>query len=345
MATQPKSWFHVKAKAESAEVLIYDEIGGWGISAKDFIDSINPHKGKPLTVRINSPGGSVLEGFAIYNYLKGFNATVKIDGIAASMASVIAMAGKRIEMAENSFLMIHNPSGLVWGNAEEMRETAEVLDKLGSSIALAYQRRSGKGEDQVKAWMSDETWFSAREAKECGLCDDITEEIAISANLNLSKFSKPPTALRVDSKKESSMADNTSPEKSIVEKIKALVLGESTTAPTPINFEAKAQELETQLAEANLKITEFAALQAKFSELETAKAKADSELKAANEKLGKFDAEVAAKALQITSAQGQPPIAPKTENATAAPKAELRGLDRVVAAFKAQSEAKNLVTK
>jgi hypothetical protein len=199
-------------------------------------------------------------------------------------------------------------------NHEKREHVLDVAEEMPGSVGLSI---SFSGETETI------------NGKDYARCDELYSVDFVS------RPAANPSGLfqRVDSTADG-MAEVTPQDKSLVDHIRAFF----SAPPTPINFEAKAKELETQLAEANLKITEFAALQAKFSELETAKAKADSELKAANEKLGKFDAEVAAKALQITSAQGQPPIVAQPKETAAAVKVELTGLDRVRACFEAQNK-------
>ena len=127
-----KRWYDFRAQARGAEIVIYDEIGAFGIPAKAFLDELKAlGPVAELTVRINSPGGSVFDGVAIYNALKRHDAaiTVWIDGIAASIASMIAMAGDEVVMPENAMLVLHDPSGLVAGTASDMRAMAEALDR------------------------------------------------------------------------------------------------------------------------------------------------------------------------------------------------------------------------
>lgn len=196
-----KTWFDIQSKAsapEEAEIFLYDEIGGFGVNAKGFIDSVRQMNPKKITLRINSPGGSVFDGLAIYNFLKERDVTVQIDGLAASIASVIAMAGKEVKIAGNGFLMIHNPWGGAMGEAEDMRQTADLLDKIRDSLIGTYAEKTGKEHEKIKEWMENETWFSAQEAKENGFVDSITDEIAFSASVR--GFSKAPDALKAVSK-------------------------------------------------------------------------------------------------------------------------------------------------
>lgn len=139
----------------------------------------------PITVRINSPGGSVFQGLAIYNALKGRSATIIVDGLAGSVASVIAMSGRPLKMHHESFLMIHNAAGLVAGNASEMRKMGDTLTMLDRTIAGVYSQRTGIGADQIKNMMDSETWLTADEAKALGFCDEIIDAPVAQAQFRL----------------------------------------------------------------------------------------------------------------------------------------------------------------
>ena len=198
-----KTWYNIRAADDDgeAEILIYDEIGkdfwGEGVLAEDLVKELAGIKAATLNVRINSIGGQVFEGLAIFNALQRHPATVltHIDGIAASIASVVALAGDEVRVAENAFFMVHNPWGFVIGNAIDMRDMAETLDKLAGSIAGTYMSKTEASEEQVQEWMDAETWFNAEEAKEAGFVDEITEAAEIKAGIDLSMFANVPTQL------------------------------------------------------------------------------------------------------------------------------------------------------
>lgn len=155
-----RSWYTIRARASGAEVLIYDEIGAYGVSAKGFLAELSALlDDAPIDLRLNSPGGSVFDAVAIHNALSRHAGTVTvwIDGIAASAASYIAMAGDEIVMPENAFLMIHDPAGLVMGTAEDMRAMAEALDKVKGSLVSGYAAKSGRTPEEVSALMAAET--------------------------------------------------------------------------------------------------------------------------------------------------------------------------------------------
>jgi len=197
-----KFWKMILNKAkESAEILIYEQIGKdfWsdeGIAAKDFAQELKALGNvKNITLRINSPGGSVFEGLVVYNLLRAHQAavTVYIDGIAASIASVIAMSGDKIIMPDNALLMIHDPFAMVMGTADDMRKMAEALDKIKDSIKSAY-KRTMMTDDELTAMMTEETWLSASEAVEKGFADEIIAAVKVAACFDLSAFKNAPQA-------------------------------------------------------------------------------------------------------------------------------------------------------
>jgi|GEM_PF-556094 len=170
---------------QSVEVSLYDEIGFGGVSAKQFAADIKKLKGQHIDLRINSVGGSVTEGAAIFNALKRHKGglTVHIDGLAASMASVIAMAGEETRIAENALLMIHNPWSMTMGDADDLRKEADVLDKLKATLVNAYVRKTGQPRAAIEQMMTDETWMDAQEALELGFVDEIDAPIAAAASV------------------------------------------------------------------------------------------------------------------------------------------------------------------
>lgn len=189
-----------KAKDEPATVYLYDEISWFGISADTFVKDLQAIKAGSIDVRINSPGGSVFEGLAIYNALKNHPATitVHIDGLAASIASIIAMAGDSIQMAENAFLMIHEPWSMVIGGATELRKEADLLDKVAGQLVGTYASRTSKSKDEILDLMGAETWFTAQEALAAGFIDAINEnqKAADLKTFDLSAFAHVPDGLQ-----------------------------------------------------------------------------------------------------------------------------------------------------
>ena len=188
------------------EIFIYDELGpSWMglISAEAVVTELHDHDDfLELTVRINSPGGDVSDGLAIYNALsrRTGQTTVEVDGIAASAASLIAMAGDTIRIAENAMLMIHSPWTIAAGNAEELRQTAGVLDKFESGLIDTYAKRTGNDRDTVAGWMAAETWFDAHEAVVHGFADEIGQPLTVAASVRPGQFKNVPRGLRVTNK-------------------------------------------------------------------------------------------------------------------------------------------------
>lgn len=171
--------FQVNAiEGNAVELLIYGVIG-WpkeygGVEAQDVAEALGQHSNpETVYVRINSPGGYVFDGIAIYNLLVRHKArvVVTVDGIAASIASVIAMAGDEVRMSINALMMIHDPWSIALGSAEDMRREADLLDKLKAQIVRTYETRSNLSAEQISQMMSDETWLDAEECVENGFAD------------------------------------------------------------------------------------------------------------------------------------------------------------------------------
>ncbi len=172
---------HIRVAAaegsKDAEVFVYGDIGGWwdGIQADEFAKEIAALDAETITVRLNSPGGVVFDGVAIYNALAQHKAKIvaTVDGIAASIASVILMAADEIKIVEGAHVMIHKPWSLAMGDAEAMRKEADILDKLEAGIIDIYEARTGADRKQLADWVAAETWFSAKEAVDAGFADEV----------------------------------------------------------------------------------------------------------------------------------------------------------------------------
>lgn len=170
-------WFRIEAKAGTgtAKVLIYDEIGYWGVTASDLVAELDKLDVANIDLRLNSPGGDVFDGMAIYNALRNHPARVvaTVDGLAASAASFIAMAADEVVMEKTGTMMIHDAISLAIGNAGDMRETADLLDKMSNTIADIYATKSGRDAAGYRDMMRAETWFNATEAVDAGLADRV----------------------------------------------------------------------------------------------------------------------------------------------------------------------------
>ncbi len=173
----PRDWYKMQSQTATApaEILIYDEIGWYGFTATNFVNDLKKIEGDEIVVRLNSPGGDVYDGVAILNALRGHKAriTTVVDGLAASAASFIAMAGDEIVMSRNSELMIHDAWGMSVGNATELHKMADDLDRISNNIASIYAERAGGTPAEWRAVMQSETWYSAQEAVDAGLADRV----------------------------------------------------------------------------------------------------------------------------------------------------------------------------
>jgi ATP-dependent Clp protease, protease subunit len=193
LQTMQNNFIKMTNKANDVDLLLYDVIGEGmfgGTSAMDVVQEITAAKdANVINVRINSPGGDVFEGFAIYNALRDHAAKVivNIDGYAASIASVIAMAGDEINIAENAMLMIHNPWAYTSGGSDDLRKQADLLDQIKGGILKSYAR-SGLGDVELADMMDEETWLDASEAIAAGLADNVTTPQKMAAVFDFDKL-------------------------------------------------------------------------------------------------------------------------------------------------------------
>lgn len=209
--------YQVRAQNGSAEIYLYEEIDRyWGIGAKQVRDDLKEiGQVTRLDVHLNTEGGSLFEGLAIYNLFKQHSARVVmyVDGMALSVGSLIAMAGDEIVIAGNAWMMIHNPISAEWGTADELRAMAELLDRWTDSLVNTYAARTGLDYEEVADLMTAETWFDAEEAVAKGFADRISESLKIAAHVDPERFLRIPERLRNQqsppNQGSSSMADKT----------------------------------------------------------------------------------------------------------------------------------------
>tara|TARA_B110000046_G_scaffold13342_1_gene13094 strand:+ start:22553 stop:23806 length:1254 start_codon:yes stop_codon:yes gene_type:complete len=195
------NWYNIKnLSSNSTEVVIYDEIGQWGIDSKAFIDEIKEISTENVLLRINSPGGSVIDGLAIHDAIKRMpqKVTAQIEGLAASIATIIALGADEITMSQNSLFMIHNVWGGETGGAKDMRKAADLMEKMGDRLVNIYVSKTGKDESEIRNWMDEETWFTADEALEAGFINYIEKPIALAAKFDVKKLNYKNTSLVVD---------------------------------------------------------------------------------------------------------------------------------------------------
>ena len=179
------NWLDVKNEADTPEERVL-EINGEIASESWFDDDVTPKLFKdelmagsgPITIWLNSPGGDCIAASQIYSMLMDYtgDVTIKIDGIAASAASVIAMAGTKVLMAPTALMMIHNPMTMAWGDKSEMTKAIEMLDEVKESIVNAYEIKTGMSRAKISHLMDSETWMNANKAIELGFADDILED-------------------------------------------------------------------------------------------------------------------------------------------------------------------------
>ena len=236
-------------------VTLYDEIGAFGAGSKEFLADLGKLSGQHIHLRINSPGGSVIEGTAIYNALRRHEGglTVHIDAMAASMASVIAMAGAPVYMADNALLMIHNPWTVSMGESKDLRKEADLLDKLKVNLRNAYVRKTGINAEEIAQMMDEETWLDAVEAVALGFADAIEEGVAAAATAT-------PEMLRARFDKFAKAQNTMNPTEVITysaevaeeaaEIITATVVSESAPAETMVETTNETEVVETETVEA-----------------------------------------------------------------------------------------------
>lgn len=189
-------WYEIKAQSDGdTELLIFDVIGWPFNDVGELIRAMAGMKDKPILARINSPGGDVWDGMTLMNAFANHpgGVTVRIEGLAASIASVVAMGGRKVEAQQNSMMMIHNSCILAAGDQNDLREIADVLQKIDSNILNVYVGKTKSGKKEMAQMMNDETWMMAAEAKEKGFVDIILPTgKAIKAQFDLSMFDNVP---------------------------------------------------------------------------------------------------------------------------------------------------------
>lgn len=207
---QGVGWYQITARADAPhEITIYDEIGDWGVTAGQFVNDLAGLRGDEITLRLNSAGGEVFGGIAIYNALRNHPAkvTTYVDGLAASIASVIAMAGDHVEMSPNSTLMIHDAQSAAAGDAADLRQMAELLDKTSNNIASIYAEKTGGQASDWRELMQATTWYDAGEAVDAGLADAVTRRDG-APPAAVAALQPQPVLARADDTTQTNAADD-----------------------------------------------------------------------------------------------------------------------------------------
>jgi len=194
------TWYRFQNRAEddAVDVFLFNEVGFGGITADAFVADLRKITAGKVNLHLNSPGGAIFDGIAIYSALKEHPAhvTVTVDAVAASIASVIAMAGDRIVMARQSVMMIHEGQGVAMGSAEDMTKMAERLELVSNQIAGVYQERVAGS--KIATWrnrMKEETWYTAEEAVAVGLADEVGKKAEMTNSFDLSQYKHAPKAI------------------------------------------------------------------------------------------------------------------------------------------------------
>lgn len=241
------SWYSMRAvSAGVAELRIEDDIGAWGISAKQFAKDLKALGDvSQINLYVQSPGGDVFDGIAIYNMLKHHPARIEgtVGSLAASMASVVLMACDVISIPENAAIMIHKPWGIQGGDAEDMRRYAELLDQVEGSLVQAYVTKTGKTPEDIHALLEAETWMFGSDAVAAGFADKITEPLKAYGNINsqrMQEFTNMPEAFQAFYAPKGSVAPpvvpapapSPAPANQTVDTIRAQLMAEENTRRT-----------------------------------------------------------------------------------------------------------------
>lgn len=192
----PSHWYSIQnATGDVAELSIFDEVSPWGVTARDFVTDLSQVTARQINLHLNTPGGDVYDGIAIFNALKDHPAHVKayIPGLAASIGTVIAMAADEITIAPHARMMIHDAWAMAAGNAEDMSKLAERLEATSENIASIYAERAGGSPADWRALMKAETWYTDQQAVDAGLADAVgrsndTKALRNAALFDLSRF-------------------------------------------------------------------------------------------------------------------------------------------------------------
>jgi ATP-dependent protease ClpP protease subunit len=249
-----RRWYNLATNDETGEAsaYLYDDIGGYGITAKDFIEEVNFLKAGRLNVRINSYGGEIDQGVAIYNYLKQRKdeTYVYVDGIAASIASIIAMAGDKIIMGEAALMFIHNPWTMTAGDAESLQREAANLEKRKAALLAIYTEKTGLPADLLSQMMDEETLLNAEEAVSMGFADEMDSIKEPEMAFNSTMYNKVVSAMARKIKHEEVNMSEKTPE--VIEEV-APVAEELATEEVPVveevNPEASVEPEQVEQAE------------------------------------------------------------------------------------------------
>ena len=201
--------FSAKTATKPAVLAIDDDIGFWGVQARDFRAALDAVEGNELTVEVNSAGGDVMAGLGMYNMLRnsGKTITTRVTGVAASIASIVMLAGDKREMPSNAFAMVHSVKSGAFGTEEELHEQADVVGKVQASLRNIYVARMGIDEDKAKEIMAKDTWLTAEECLEMGFVTAIVDPVKATAKFDLARADLPVHVAKIFTAKAEEAAE------------------------------------------------------------------------------------------------------------------------------------------
>lgn len=337
---KPKPWFIFgrvpENPADPQEILIYNDIGSWGISASDFIAQAKQVPGaQPLRVRINSTGGNIFDALAMYNWLRSRgNVETVVDGLAASSASLVAMAGDKRTMPQCAYLMVHNPWSGAVGNGDQLRAQADLLDQFAGVFADIYAKVTGLAKDAVKKLMDAESWIVGSDALKDGWVTDLTDAEPIQASISEGRYGKtpvqflakvpatPPAAPKgsVDDKAQHNPAE---PNPTMQKLLAALAQAGLVSSPTlgeeaaVAEFSTAIAALQKDLADANAKLdTQAKAHAASLVDAAVSEGRIKADVKDAwvSQIVANSDAAKLLAAVEKPKVMGAVPVGPSTDN-------------------------------
>lgn len=236
------SWYNIRAEKEEGpvDVSIHEEIGLWGVTAREFIFDLARAEGRDINLTLHTPGGDVLDGTAIYNALRKHEGKVSItiDSYAASMGSVIALAGDETRIVDNGYVFVHNPWTLSVGDAEDMERAGKDLRKMEQNLVNIYVERTGLDEAEVRELMDSETWLTAEEAVDKGFASEVVK--ATRAVASLRKEFQGSFAKALDRKRPLPKASNRPKNKTSTQEVIPMP---DNIGPNPEELQAKIDEL------------------------------------------------------------------------------------------------------
>ena len=268
------NWYEVKSQRNAegeTDIFIFDEIGIWGITADKLINDVQSAKPTRINLHINSPGGSVWDGWAIFNYLRAHSApvTAYIDGVAASISGVIAMAADEIIMAETSLFHMHLPAIDGYMRLDALKDMVAELEKVDTLIREVYQKRTGATEEQLEEWFTGETYFTPEEALNAGLIDRIEEKVrmvACAAQWNPNNYTLPLSKVQAGERllarhpdgqnNNNNREETTNMSKELEEKVASLTTAKATLESENTQITAKFEAEQKSRQEAEKKATE-----------------------------------------------------------------------------------------